>query len=101
MDQPDLFSVPAPPTLPYQRTSRTSKAAAVQAVRFSQSQRSRILTWLTAQGEQGGTQIEARAALKLDAQSVCPRFWQLEKDEVIRKTAIDRGGATVYRLNKE
>ena len=98
--QPSLFDVPpTPPSLPYQRGSQTSKAAAVRAVRFAESQRSRILAWLIAQGPRGGTQLEAQVELQLKPQSASPRFRRLEQDKLIRKAADVRDGARVYKAN--
>jgi len=100
VNQPDLFSLPVEPLPVYQAGSRTSKAAAEQARAFAPSQRDRIAAWLRTEGQRGGTQIEAEAALGIKRQSLCPRFRELEQAGLIRKTVETRFGAVVYRANE-
>lgn len=92
--QLDFFSAPAePPMLPFQRASRTSRAAAVEAQPNAELQRARVLDFIRRQRD-GATRQEASLALGIPIQSICPRFDDLKKAGAIRDTGRTRKTTT-------
>lgn len=92
--QLDFFSAPAePPMLPFQRASRTSRAAAVAAQPNAELQRARVLAFIRRQRD-GATRQEASVALNIPIQSICPRFDDLKKSGAIRDTGCTRKTTT-------
>lgn len=90
----DFFAAPAAaPTLPYQRASRTSRAAAVAAQPCAELQRARVLDFIRRQMH-GATRQEASLALGIPIQSICPRFDDLKKSGAIRDTGRTRKTTT-------
>jgi hypothetical protein len=100
MDQPQLdFTAPIQRvvSVPYQRGSATSKAAAERARSFVGEQGAIVLTWIRQRGERGATQKEAEFHLGLGRPSLCARFRALEQVHAILKTGDRRDGCRVYR----
>lgn len=86
----DFFSAPTePPCLPFQRTSRTSKAAAVAAKPNAETQRATALAWMKRRPD-GATMQEVSIATGIPIQSMCPRFDELKKRGEIRDTGKTR-----------
>lgn len=96
-EQPGLDFTAPRVFAPYQRSSETSKAAAIKAEPFIAAQGRTVSAWIGRQGERGGTQKEAAAALGIGRPSLCGRFRALELTSRILKTGERRGGCRVYR----
>jgi predicted ArsR family transcriptional regulator len=79
MNQPDLFSTVVDP--PYQRHSRTSRAAAEQIKPHVVTQRERILSALRRFGPQTDEQLQT--FLGLDPSSERPRRIELVRDGLV------------------
>lgn len=89
--------MPAP--LPaHQRQSLTSREAAFHAIKFAETQRDKIAAWFRWRGPLGGTQKEASRYTEVERPSMCARIRELEKANVIHKTATRRAGCFVYRV---
>lgn len=89
----EMQMISEPLTLAYQRTSRTSRAAAVAAQPNAGAQRARVLAWLRKQPD-GGTMQEVAIGLGALIQSMCPRFDELRKLGEIRDTGKTRPTAS-------
>jgi hypothetical protein len=88
--QLDFFAAPTKrPMLAHQRTSRTSKAAAVKAEPNAAAQRARVLAWIRQQPN-GATRQEVSMGLGVPINSICPRFGELLKAGAIRETGKTR-----------
>jgi len=72
------------------RSPRTSREAAGSMRGAAKAQRIRVLQWLEARGDLGGTQEEASDALEISRQSMCARMWELEQAGLIEKTDRER-----------
>jgi hypothetical protein len=98
--EPSLFDNLQPsrvqPMPPHARHSATSHDAAIKARRFIGEQGERVLAWFKSRGLQGGTQIEASAALGIGRPSMCARVNALEHRGDLTKTDARRGNAAVY-----
>lgn len=97
--QPSLFArTPPAPRLstPFQRSSETSKAAAVKAQAFVGQQGETVLAAIKERGELGMTQKECKAVTGIDRPSLCARYRALEQCKLIVKTDRKRDGCAVY-----
>jgi predicted XRE-type DNA-binding protein len=93
-----LFDQPAPAvTVPYQRSSATSKEAARRARAFIGQQGETVAHWFQARGLSGATQKQCSAALGISRASVCARVNALERAGRLVKTARRIDGCAVYR----
>lgn len=84
-------------TVPYQRKSATSKAAAIKAKSFIGEQGKRVLSWFQQQGVSGATQRQASEALGISRASMCARVNALESAGQLVKTARRQDGCQIYR----
>ena len=66
------------PTLPFQKHSATSRAAAESVVN-ADSLEGLVLAFIQERGDEGATDLEAQAALKLDGSTQRPRRRKLEQ----------------------
>jgi hypothetical protein len=82
--------------LPFQSGSDTSRDAALKARDFIGKQGRDVLAWFTVRALNGGTQMEASAALGIARASICARVHALEKVGKLRKTDERRQGCAVY-----
>jgi hypothetical protein len=94
MGQPDLFDDPAPP---YQRHSRTSKAAAAAIIPKATKLQTQVLDELKRRGSMGATDQELQKALGMLLQTELPRRVELVRAGLVkdsgrkRKTTSGRG----------
>jgi CRP-like cAMP-binding protein len=105
-DQLDFFSAPqsVAKTLPYQRHSATSKAAAKSMERVSETQCMAVLTYMRSRVI-GATREEVSHYLCRPIQSICARFDELIKQGRIRDTGrtrptVSKRKASVYEVVK-
>lgn len=76
-------------TAPHNGTD-TSVIAAEMIEGVTETQRRRVMDYVTARGDQGATQEETALALDMGRPATCARFWELEGAGSIRKTTETR-----------
>lgn len=100
MTQPTLFdsALRPAPTVPYQRKSQTSRAAAVAAGAFATTQQERVYRWWVSRGPHGATMAEAELAMVARRSSLCGRVHALAgaSDGRLVKTKDIRNRCHVY-----
>ena len=74
--------------VPYQKHSRTSKAAAASAKPVAKSLREQVLAYLIAQGDWGATDDEIQSALKMNPSTQRPR-----RVELVRLGLVEDSGS--------
>lgn len=77
------------PTLPFVRSSRTSKAAA-QRLTVSEEQRRSVLAYIECRCEHGATDEEIQDGTGLSGSTERPRRIELERRGLIRKSELER-----------
>ena len=76
------------PRPPFQRSSATSRAAAMEARETAGTVRARVRAWVECRGRWGATREEISLGLDLRIQTVCARV-----DELLREGSVFRTGA--------
>ena len=88
--RPTASSTDSDPSLPYQRHSDTSKAAAVTAERTADIQRERVFRFISGRGDDGATDDEVQVGLGLSGNAQRPRRRELEDAGRVRKAGRKR-----------
>lgn len=81
----DVIRLPA-----YQKSSETSKRAAVKIAPRAGTIRSDVLNYIRSRGELGASNDEIVAALGIQIQTVCPRMNELARAQFIRPSGRTR-----------
>ncbi len=87
-----LFETPAP----YQRGSKTSKAAAELIKPKAPTKRAIVLAFVKGRSLRGATNNEIAESNGMKLQTVCPRVNELAKRYLLRDSGRTRDGSTVW-----
>jgi len=92
LQQIGLFETPAP----FQRSSRTSKAAAKAIQPKAPTKRAIVLAFVKGRALQGATNNEIAECNGMKLQTVCPRVNELTTKYLLRDSGKTRDGSTVW-----